>query len=97
MKDVFADLAVLLIKFAKSSHEKIAIVALKDLSSLINKQSENREKLAAEAAAQNAQSQTTPTPTPTPENKNFSGISDSNFYPIISSNLNLLKMPGKHY
>jgi len=64
-----------LIKFAKSPHEKIAIIALKDLSSLINKQSENKEKF-AEAAAQ-SQSTTTPTPTPV-ENKNFSGISDSN-------------------
>ena len=67
-----------MIKFAKSPHEKIAIIALKDLSSLINKQSENKERL-AEAAAQ-SQSTTTPTPTPTPvENKNFSGISDSNY------------------
>jgi len=83
LKDVFADLAVLLIKFAKSPHEKIAIVALKDLSSLINKQSENKEKL-AEVAAQNQTPIPTPTPTPG-ENKNFSGISDNAWKALLTA------------
>jgi len=70
LKDVFTDLALLLIKFAKSSHEETSISALKNLRAFISRQSQ-KEKNSEEAS----QSQSTSSL----ENKVFSGISDSIF------------------
>lgn len=67
LKDVFTDLALLLIKFAKSPHEDIAVVALKNLRSFISRQSQ-KEKSSEENQNTSAS---------IGESKTFSGISDS--------------------
>lgn len=69
---MFADLAVLLIKFAKSPIEEVGIQAIKDLSFLINKNTQNKDK-------------TPETPTAHPpaavlDGKLYCGVSDSKYY-----------------
>ncbi len=66
LKEVFPDLALLLIKFSKSNSETIATQALQDLNSLIIRHSER----------ENSEKHSNPQ-TSTIENK-YSGISDSN-------------------
>ena len=71
LKDVFTDLALLLIKFAKSQHEEIAVLALKNLRSFISKQSQKEKNSEEVSNSQNSSTSAIDT-------KTFSGISDSN-------------------
>ena len=70
LKDVFTDLSLLLIKFAKSPHEEIADLALKNLREYISRQGQ-REKNPEDASnPQNPSASVV-------DNRMFSGLSDS--------------------
>lgn len=73
-KEVFGDLAILLIKFAHNVYEDVGLMALKDLYSLINKFALLKDK---------PQEDATITPTPqTADSKLICGITESMILPF---------------